>query len=192
MRRNKMANKCSVALLSMILAACATPGQVDVPELKRMSVTQGAAEYVACNGCQGPTQKTVRLVPAKPKDAPVKPAEPVVEIVSMKVHFRWGWGVLDADGRKEVQAVIAQAAKGSSVEVLGHTDPTGNKEFNQRLAQKRAETVRKALVTAGIPAGLIVAGTHEPCCAGNLRGGASVHKELRRTDVEITIKTKKS
>jgi OOP family OmpA-OmpF porin len=39
-----------------------------------------------------------------------------------------------------------------SVQVIGHTDPMGTKDLNQRLSQNRAETVRSILVSAGLPA----------------------------------------
>lgn len=36
--------------------------------------------------------------------------------------------------------------------VVGHTDATGSSEFNQQLSERRARTVGKALLAAGIPA----------------------------------------
>lgn len=193
----KTTNRTAVILLSMLLGACATN---EAPEFKRMSVTQvgmgSGSEYVACNGCPEPGRKTVFVAPPQPKIEPVKKVEPVsvapAVVVTLKVHFRWGWGVLDAAGRKELVAVIAEAKKGGTVEVLGRTDPTGGVKRNERLALKRAETVRKELIAAGIPAASIVAGKHKPCCDGDLKGAAAAHKELRRTDVEITIKTTRS
>ncbi|MEM1202798.1 MAG: OmpA family protein [Acidobacteriota bacterium] len=38
----------------------------------------------------------------------------------------------------------------AGIEVQGHTDASGNAEFNQRLSQQRAEAVRNALVARGV------------------------------------------
>jgi flagellar motor protein MotB len=54
------------------------------------------------------------------------------------------------------------------VEVVGHTDETGTTEFNDRLSQERAETVRSLLVTSGIEAERLSAigvGTRQPVAA---------------------------
>ena len=55
------------------------------------------------------------------------------------------------------------------VEVVGHTDETGTTEFNDRLSQERAETVRSLLVGAGIEAERLSAqgvGSRQPVAAG--------------------------
>jgi OOP family OmpA-OmpF porin len=44
-----------------------------------------------------------------------------------------------------------------AVQVLGHTDPMGSKELNQRLSLQRAQTVLNVLVAAGLPANTITA-----------------------------------
>ncbi|WP_413511792.1 OmpA family protein [Myroides odoratus] len=45
----------------------------------------------------------------------------------------------------------------ASLEVSGYADSTGNKDYNQKLSQKRANAVRDLLIKAGIPAGKITA-----------------------------------
>jgi OOP family OmpA-OmpF porin len=44
-----------------------------------------------------------------------------------------------------------------TIQVLGHTDPMGSQELNQRLSQQRAQTVLNILVAAGLPANRITA-----------------------------------
>lgn len=44
---------------------------------------------------------------------------------------------------------------GGIVSIVGHTDATGSEAHNMRLGQERAESVRDALVTAGVPADVI-------------------------------------
>lgn len=187
-----MKSKAALAILSVFVGACASAPEV--PQ-KKMTVTQkglgSGAEYVACIDCPEPTKKTIHLPPpAKPlpvKREEVAPPKPV--ITTLKVHFRFGKATLDKEGRKELAAAAAEAKKGEAVVVLGRTDPVGGKKFNERLAEKRAEIVKQELIAAGIPAASIHAGTHKPCCDGDIKGGAELHRELRRADVEITIKT---
>ena len=37
------------------------------------------------------------------------------------------------------------------VQVIGHTDTSGSKAFNQKLSERRAQTVAGALTQAGVP-----------------------------------------
>ncbi len=188
-----MKSKAALAILAAFLGACASAPEA--PQ-KKMTVTQkglgSGAEYVACIDCPEPTKKTIHLPPPPAKPLPVKKVEaepPKPVITTLKVHFRFGMATLDKEGRKELAAAAAEAKRGEVIVVLGRTDPVGGKKFNERLAEKRAETVKQELIAAGIPAASIHAGTHKPCCDGDLKGGAELHRELRRTDVEITIKT---
>ena len=116
-----------------------------------------------------------------------------IEVGSASALLRWTIRPSPAGtlitGPGELATAAAEAKKGETIVVLGRPDPVGGKKFNERLAGKRAETVKQELIAAGIPAASIHAGTHKPCCDGDLKGGAELHRELRRTDVEITIKT---
>lgn len=50
-----------------------------------------------------------------------------------------------ADALKKAAAVLRERAKGS-VRIEGHTDSKGNPPYNQKLSERRAESVRKWLV----------------------------------------------
>lgn len=45
----------------------------------------------------------------------------------------------------------------ASLEIGGYADSTGNKDYNQKLSQRRADAVKNLLVKAGVPAGKITA-----------------------------------
>jgi len=81
------------------------------------------------------------------------PRAPVVYIL----YFRSESAELDAKSRGDLLAAAATAKKmaGIDVSVVGHADATGSEAYNQALSLKRAETVRDALVAAGIPSGVI-------------------------------------
>jgi OOP family OmpA-OmpF porin len=52
--------------------------------------------------------------------------------------------------RKSAEA-IKRAPVGSTVEIRGHTDNTGDPSNNMRLSQARADAVKSALISAGVP-----------------------------------------
>ena len=77
------------------------------------------------------------------------PRAPVVYIL----YFQSGLTELDPRSRGDLAAATA-AAKGISnvdIGVVGHADATGSDAYNSALSLKRAQTVRDALVAAGVP-----------------------------------------
>jgi len=52
----------------------------------------------------------------------------------------------------QVATALKQGDAGSKIIVEGYTDATGSSERNQQLSQQRAEAVREALVSSGLPA----------------------------------------
>ncbi|BBN90785.1 OmpA family protein [Azospira sp. I09] len=189
------------ASLAMMVTACASVPNADEqsPNGKFGVVQVGTkqnAELVFCETDKCP-QRTPKFLPPSappappPAPAPVKVAE-MPKQVHFKVHFRWGWSRLDTDGRKEAEAVVASGLlkDAKRIEVAGRTDPTGPRKFNEKLAVRRAETVKAVLVMAGIPADRIAAVAQNPCCDGSLAASKAAMRELRRTDIEITVTTK--
>lgn len=195
-------NKSLVSVsLALILSACAsTPdsdrqapgGKLGVAQVG----TQQNAELVFCKSENCPQRTPKRLPPPAPQVVAVAQAAVAVKEepkqVHFKVHFRWGWSRLDTDGRKEAEAVVASGLlkDAKHIEVAGRTDPTGPRKFNEKLAVRRAETVKAVLVMAGIPADRIAAVAQTPCCDGSLAASKAAMRELRRTDIEITVTTK--
>ncbi len=185
------------ASLTVFVAACATTAEVDqktVGNSKLAVVQMGIlqnAEHVFCEepGCPKRTPKYL------PQPAPVQkpvaaPLPSVAKQEPFKVHFRWGWSRLDQAGRNELEKVLASGALANAkrIEVSGRTDPTGSYKYNERLALRRATTVKAALVMAGIPEGRITALAQTPCCNGDKRAAPAAMRELRRTDIDIRIK----
>jgi outer membrane protein OmpA-like peptidoglycan-associated protein len=95
---------------------------------------------------------------------------------------------LKPDSRASMKAIITEIEKKAStdIEVIGHTDRSGDEEFNMALSRRRAERVRDLLVAAGIaPAAIRVAFHGE----GNplIQTADNVHEPLNRR-VEVIVR----
>ncbi|WP_353172450.1 OmpA family protein [Paracandidimonas soli] len=85
-----------------------------------------------------------------PAPAPMKPFS-----LSGDVGFAFGSATLTTAGLNTVRDIASQLKQLSELQqvtVSGHTDRIGNDAANLRLSQQRAESVRNALATEGIPA----------------------------------------
>jgi OOP family OmpA-OmpF porin len=87
--------------------------------------------------------------------APTEPMAP--EDAMYLVFFDWDKSDLGAGALNVLDAVAAEVAKNppNGISVVGHADTSGPKDYNQRLAFRRATAVRDALVSRGISADLI-------------------------------------
>jgi outer membrane protein OmpA-like peptidoglycan-associated protein len=83
------------------------------------------------------------------------------------------------------------------MEIEGHTDAIGSEEYNFRLSQSRAESVRDYLGQAGIPASRIIAtrglGKSQPIADNTTAAGRQVNRrvEIVITDVDQPIMTRR-
>ncbi|MDJ0629367.1 MAG: OmpA family protein [Rhodobacter sp.] len=85
----------------------------------------------------------------------------------------------------QVLAGSLQRYPGSTVQVVGHTDNTGEASYNQGLSQRRADSVASVLIGSGVAASRIVAtgrGEDQPI-ASNL----TVEGRAQNRRVDITI-----
>ena len=75
------------------------------------------------------------------------------------VYFDFNKSTLTSSGHDVIKQAATAAQQGSvaHISVTGHTDTVGSADFNQRLSERRADTVRKALIAAGVPANEITA-----------------------------------
>jgi outer membrane protein OmpA-like peptidoglycan-associated protein len=75
------------------------------------------------------------------------------------LYFIEGSDELTVDSQQALEAMFADLAKRPvpDVVVVGHTDAVGSDEYNDKLAQKRAEAVRAMLLARGIPPQDVVA-----------------------------------
>jgi outer membrane protein OmpA-like peptidoglycan-associated protein len=108
--------------------------------------------------------------------------------VSFTVYFVFDTDELTAASRAQFDRIKSELATRPAPEivVIGHTDRVGGLEYNDELSRKRAQTVRAALIQAGIgPGGIEVAGRgeREPAVPT-----ADDVDEERNRRVEITVR----
>ncbi len=85
-----------------------------------------------------------------------KELAPVIS-TSYLVFFGWNQVSLDDEAMKIVNTVVRDFKEHGKAEVVlnGHADGSGTEEQNLVVSESRAETVKMALIEAGIPAKLI-------------------------------------
>jgi len=100
-----------------------------------------------------PPPPPVASAPPPPPPAAPPPAPPKQFVV----YFEFDKSNLTPEGAKVVQdAAAAYKATGSArIAVTGYTDLAGTQQYNLGLSKRRADTVRGALVKAGVPDGVI-------------------------------------
>ena len=145
------------------------------------------AVFSLCADCPAPTRKVMAPVPPPirlaevPKPKPVPPLRE--ERLARAVHFSFASSRLTAAARQALASLRPLLLEARSIALTGHTDRVGKPAFNRRLAQRRAQTVRQALLDLGIPEGRIVR-VEAQCC---IEDPPPVHPPARRTDLELLI-----
>ena len=99
----------------------------------------------------------VQQTPPPPPE-PVEPPPMIPEEAMYLVFFNWDSADLSSGAKNVLDAIAQEVAKNPPTQIAidGHADTSGSKEYNKRLAFKRASAVRDALVGRGIDEGLMV------------------------------------
>ena len=101
----------------------------------------------------------------------VNPNEPMAaENAMYLVFFDWDRADIGTGAQSVLDAVATEIAKNppASVSIIGHADTSGPRDYNQRLALKRANNVKNALVQRGVDASIVkvdAKGEDEPLVA---------------------------
>ena len=136
---------------------------------------------------------------AEPAPAPVGPAEPAFEKVTLSSEVLFGFDKdnLKEEGKAALNSDVVEKLKAHPevelVLITGHTDRIGDANYNQKLSERRANTVKKYLVAQGIEESRLHAvgkGEAEPVaeCTG-VRGKKAIEclQPNRRVVVEIEV-----
>ncbi|MGE3624207.1 MAG: OmpA family protein [Bdellovibrionales bacterium] len=98
-----------------------------------------------------------------PAPAPKAPPAPAPAVAPVPQSYMVFFDFDKSDLTPEAQRILASAAedykKGGVVRIVvtGHTDTVGTIPYNQKLSERRAEAVRKALTNLGVDANTIAA-----------------------------------
>lgn len=93
------------------------------------------------------------------KAAPTPDLPPLVpEEALYLVFFNWDSAELSSGAKNVIEAIAQEVAKNPPAQVIinGHADTSGDADYNQKLAFKRANAVRDALVSLGVSADKMV------------------------------------
>lgn len=139
--------------------------------------------------------------PAAPAE-PAKPAEPaaganvakapetkkVAITIQAEALFDFDKSVLKPAGRASIDDAVSKmkTLDVTAIIATGHTDSRGTDEYNQRLSERRATTVKDYMVSKGVPAAKITMqgkGETQPVATNKTDEGRAKN---RRVDIEFT------
>ncbi|MDR3159105.1 MAG: OmpA family protein [Zoogloeaceae bacterium] len=155
-------------------------------------------DIVPADKCSGVTPVAARPAVQPRPDAP-RPSGGKVTLAADAL-FDFNKAALRPEGKAKLDEVVAQSSK-IQLEVIvavGHTDRIGGDNYNQRLSEKRANTVKQYLIDKGVEANRIYTegkGETQPVtgdACGNLGAENGRNRKLveclqpdRRVDIEI-------
>ena len=153
------------------------------------AILGASAGYLICKAMQkeAPPPPPPVAKPA-PKPAPPPPAPVEEKIVLRGVNFDFD----KADIRPDAAVILDEAASilnqnsGKNVSVAGHTDSVGADEYNQKLSEQRAYTVRDYLVSQGVAANAVSAiglGKGNPVASNDTAAG---RQQNRRVELVVS------
>jgi len=155
-----------ILALTAALAACSSGVKLnDVP-----------VEDKTASANQNVPQSAPQSAPAQSTVAPVVSSNAGTQIVAPAglnvVYFDYDSFTLKPEARAvlERNAAHLQSNKQFKVQLEGHTDDRGGREYNLALGQKRAETVRRALTLLGVSDAQVEAvsfGKEKPAASGS-------------------------
>ena len=141
----------AAALLSLLLAACAT--QPPPAPSKYISQSGQLKVHPGLLGQQVPPELQEQATPQAVAVAS-KPAESVLpgQAPTQAAHFDADSTHVRAADKDTLRAHALYLTRNPSTKLRleGHADERGSAEYNVRLGQKRAESVRAALVSQGV------------------------------------------
>ncbi len=170
----KLSSLAFIVTTAAILSACSTPVKLAEPA----PVVEKPVEKPA------PVADTRTVAPVETKS--IDPLDdPKGVLANRSVYFDFDSYVVRDDGKSVVENHSAYLGKNKqrSILIQGNTDERGGAEYNLALGQKRAEAVRKAMTTLGVPESQIEAvslGKEKPKAEGH---NEEAWAQNRRADI---------
>lgn len=143
----------------------------------------GVPDYLdECPGTPAGTEVDAKGCPVE--QAPEKPT-----LVLNDIHFAFDSSKLSADSQQTL-SVVAQRLTANpdvAVRVEGHTDSTGTDAYNQRLSQRRADTVASYLSSQGVDSSRLSTvgyGESRPVASNATREGRAQNRRVEIAPVD--------
>jgi OOP family OmpA-OmpF porin len=113
----------------------------------------------ALEGKLPPAQPAIAEVvpaPAEPSALPPEAVPMTPEQAMYLVFFDFDSSTIGAGAQNVLDAVAAEVGKRhpAAIRIVGHTDASGSKSYNNKLAMKRSNAVRDALASRGLDASM--------------------------------------
>ena len=117
------------------------------------------------------------------KDVQLLPINPGAKVVLRNVFFDTGKATLRPESYPELNklAQVFMLYPNIVVEISGHTDNVGSDSYNQKLSQRRAESVVEYLVSLGVPRTHLVAvgyGETQPVASNKTEEGRQLNRRV--------------
>jgi OmpA-OmpF porin, OOP family len=111
------------------------------------------------DAANGDCRRQFEAAMAQLEGAPQPPAAaqpaPPAAAVEFRIYFEFDKSNLMPEAQQIVLRIAQQAKSGVQVHLIGKADLAGTDRYNLGLSERRADTVKAALVTAGVPANQI-------------------------------------
>jgi peptidoglycan-associated lipoprotein len=171
----------ALAVLAVGLAACTKPKQVQ-PDTTAAAPVDSSAQTSGLGSESGPA--TGGATAAGAMSAAQQQALAALQSRNI-VYFGYDSSEIRAEYLNVVTAHAAYLAKypTARVRLEGHTDERGSREYNIGLGERRAQTVRKALLLQGVGEGQIATisyGEERPLAEGS---DESAYAQNRRVEL---------
>ncbi len=130
-------------------------GQMIIDEIRALSSCTVVADYASLSAPGGMDKFTKEIFYEEVADAPAPVAVPVAkETITFSLHFGFDkYQITDEMIPVLEQAkMILEESPSAEFVVAGHTDSTGPEKYNQGLSERRADSVKKWLVSNGVSA----------------------------------------
>ncbi|MFO8032022.1 MAG: OmpA family protein [Desulfohalobiaceae bacterium] len=98
-------------------------------------------------------ERELRQAMSQQEQASIRRDQEVLQATfDSEVFFDFDSATLKPGGRRELERVadVLNKYRKTNIQVEGHTDQKGPEEYNQKLSERRAEAVKKALLQMGV------------------------------------------
>jgi outer membrane receptor protein involved in Fe transport/outer membrane protein OmpA-like peptidoglycan-associated protein len=129
-----------------------------------------------------PPPPLVEATPPSPPPPPPPPPPPQEEVLQ-GVTFETNSAKLRPESASILDAVVTRIERlhGVHVDIRGYTDSVGKPEYNQKLSERRASSVKDYLETHGVPSGVVSAqgfGEENPLASNATKEGRAENRRV--------------